>query len=324
MLKNLRFMLVLDQQYQMEESEKRRERLKAMRMEAAQAEVSDVKTSAMTSCLSNPLTEPLSLPVNEGSNAVPRFDFYTDPMSAFSGNKRRSRDINQTPQDYFSPPISRGSPILRLPSLSGGPRNPNMTPPAHQYQTNYSPDQRIYEAPLPYQGSGSWRSPIGIGSPFPRHRGTPPGVWNGSGGITSYGFPSNSPRSGGLPSPGFERGGSPSPSSGRGRGSRFSNSPGSGSGRGGGRGRGFHAFFSGRERPELFYNKSMVEDPWKLMKPVVRNLNTPDTTRSWLPKSVSMKKARVSEAANESSSQSSLAECLAASFEEAVNDATNV
>ena len=44
----------------MEESEKRNERLKAMRMEAAHAEVSNnVETSIMLGCLSNALNETL-------------------------------------------------------------------------------------------------------------------------------------------------------------------------------------------------------------------------------------------------------------------------
>ena len=42
----------------MEESKKRKERLKAMRMEVAHVEVSNnVETSVMPGCLSNPLSE---------------------------------------------------------------------------------------------------------------------------------------------------------------------------------------------------------------------------------------------------------------------------
>lgn len=94
----------------MEESEKRRDRLKAMRMEAAQSEVSDaVDTSPLPSYLSNPLAEgSATLPEEEDSCVTPRFDYYTDPMSAFSSNKRKSKVGNQIQQDYLTPPSYRG------------------------------------------------------------------------------------------------------------------------------------------------------------------------------------------------------------------------
>uniref|UniRef100_A0A5B6ZIB8 Putative RNA-binding protein FUS isoform X1 n=1 Tax=Davidia involucrata TaxID=16924 RepID=A0A5B6ZIB8_DAVIN len=329
----------------MEESAKRRERLKAMRVEASQAGVyNDGESYAGSHGLSNPLIE--TSPQVE-SCATPRFDYYTDPLSAFSGNKRSSKVSNQIPPGHFTPPR---------------PRNPEITPsPAHQAQTNYSPDPRMYQTQGPHFSSGPYRSPIGMASPFGAHQGTPPRVWNGSGGSPSYCFPSNSSRGGNFPSPGFVQGGSPSFSSEQGRGHWFSNSPGPGSGYGGspspnsGRGRG-RWFGSGRSpssgrsggrglgsrdrvsaelRPDLYYNKSMVEDPWKFLKPVIwkrenaagKSLNTPDSLKSWLPKSISMKKARVSGASNESTSQRtgpSLAEYLAASFNEAVdNEAAN-
>ncbi|XP_038990682.1 protein SICKLE-like [Hibiscus syriacus] len=64
----------------MEESEKRKGRLKAMRMEA---EVSnDVEASAMPGFLSNPLTE-TPFTVQDDFGRTPRFDYYTDPMAAF-------------------------------------------------------------------------------------------------------------------------------------------------------------------------------------------------------------------------------------------------
>ncbi|XP_043711740.1 protein SICKLE-like isoform X2 [Telopea speciosissima] len=322
----------------MEESEKRKERLKAMRMEAAEAEASEIADgSTAPGYLSNPLIEPSAIPLVEGSSpAVPRFDFYTDPMAAFSGNKRRNSSM-QTQQNYISPTTSSGSPSTRFPSSPSGPRNLVVTPsPAHQYHSNYSPNsynpnQRIYEASLSFGGSDSWRSPVGIANPFPGHQGTPPGVWNRSGGRAGYGFRSHSPRGVGFPSPGFGRGGSPSPSSGRGSSHQFSNSRSPGSGRGGGRGRGFHTVVSARERPDMFYNKTMVEDPWRLLTPVVRSSgvqvnaqHTPGSLKSWLPKTVGLKKARVSEAVDDFNSQSSLAECLASAFEEAVNDGTSI
>ncbi|XP_010259152.1 PREDICTED: uncharacterized protein LOC104598670 isoform X2 [Nelumbo nucifera] len=340
----------------MEEAEKRRERLKAMRLEAAQSEDScKVDSSTAQGYLSNPLIEPTATPLaKENSHVVSRFDYYTDPMSAFSGNKRRSNS-NQMSQSYTSPSISSGSPMTR-PSLSpSGPRSPFMSvSPAHQFQANNSPDHRTNETHMAFHGPDSWRSPMGMTSPFPGYRETP-GPRNRSPGMPGYGFPFNSPRGGGFPSPGLGRGGSPSPGSGIGGSYRFGNSPRNragwggnpnvssgrgcnyhfnsprnGSGRGRGRGRGSHAYVSARDRPELFYNKSMMDDPWKFLKPVIRRpilsncQDTPDSLRSWLPKSINMKKARISETSNEFSSQSSLAECLSASFEEAANDATGI
>ncbi|XP_043713880.1 protein SICKLE-like isoform X2 [Telopea speciosissima] len=281
----------------MEESKKRREQLKAMQMEAAEAESSKIADSSTApGYLFNPLVEPSTIPpVGESSPVVPRFDFYTDPMAASSGNKRWSSTM-QTPQNYISATTSSGSPISRLSSSL----------------------------------SDSWRSPVGSASPFHGHQGTPPGVWNRSAGRAGYSFPLNSPRGRSYRSPAPGWGGSHSPGSGRGSSHMFSNSPNLGSGQGGGRGRGLHAIVSAREKPYMFYNKTMLEDPWRLLTPVLRisvlpvnTQYTPDLPRSWLRNSV-LKKARVSATVNESNSQLSLAECLAASFEEAVNDATSI
>lgn len=88
----------------MEESEKRRERLKAMRMEASQAGVEHVVgNSAVPHHLSNPLVETSPIPPLQ-NNAPRRFDYYTDPMAAFSADKRGSKVSNQNSQDYFTPP----------------------------------------------------------------------------------------------------------------------------------------------------------------------------------------------------------------------------
>ncbi|KAA8538188.1 hypothetical protein F0562_027796 [Nyssa sinensis] len=265
----------------------------------------------------------------------------------FYSDKMEESVSNQILPEYFTPPR---------------PGNPELTPsPAHQAQTNYSPDQRIYQARESHYTSGPYRSPVGTANPFGSHQGTSPGVWNGSGGSSSYCLPANSSRGGNFPSPGFGQGGSPSFNSGQGRGHLFRNSPGPGSGHGGSpssnssrgrghwfgsgmspgsgrsgrRGLGSHDGISAELRPEKYYNKSMIEDPWKFLKPAVwiqrnvavKSLNTPDSLKSWLPKSVSMKKARVADASNESSfrtSGPSLAEYLAASFNEAVIDEPTV
>lgn len=193
-------------------------------------------------------------------------------------------------------------------------------------------------------------------SSFPSHQGTP-GVWNAPNAMPRYSAPSNSLRGVNFPSPGFRpvgsssltpgrgrghwlnnspspvsgHGCSSSPNSGRGRSGWFSNSMSPNPGRSHGRGLGSHANVSARDHPELFYKKSMLEDPWKSLKIPVGSReevlgtteNIPDSPKSWLPKSVNMKRPKVSDATYKSSSNQSLAEYLAASFNEAVNDTTD-
>ncbi|CAK9163628.1 unnamed protein product [Ilex paraguariensis] len=321
----------------MEESEKRRERLRAMRMEANEAgDCNNLGNSPVSRGLSNPLIETSGYATTPGpaeSYATPRFDYYTNPGSAFSADKRRSKVSHQNlQQDSYTPPR---------------PRTPEVNfPQAYQAQINYSPDQRVYHQGL-YNSSGPYRSPVGMASPSGMPQETPPIIWNGSGGTPGYFFPSNPSGGVNFRSPGFEQRGSPSFNSGQGRWNWVNRSPGPSPGRGGssgpssGRGRGrwsghsgyygsahrgggrsgSHDHVSAEVRPDVYYNKSMVEDPWKFLEPVIwKSLNTPNSSKSWLPKSISMKKARVSEAPKVSSSQPSLAEYLAASFNDAVND----
>ncbi|PIM97615.1 hypothetical protein CDL12_29914 [Handroanthus impetiginosus] len=94
----------------MEESEQRRERLKAMRMEAARAGVNtESENSGFPSRgLSNPLIESET----ETASAAPpqytsrRFDYYTDPMAAFSGSKRAANISPQVSQGHYNTPPS--------------------------------------------------------------------------------------------------------------------------------------------------------------------------------------------------------------------------
>ncbi|GKV19889.1 hypothetical protein SLEP1_g30086 [Rubroshorea leprosula] len=342
----------------MEESVKRKERLKAMRSEAALADVvpNDSETSGH---LSNPLIETSS--VQEEFRATSRFDYYTDPMAAFSANRKRGKVDGQGRQDHFTPPVPGHFEVI--PS------------PVYQMQNNYSHDHRMYQAQNPYSST----------SPLPMHQGTPdawngpraktnyynhahggstqgyispssvyegaPRPWYGAGDAGGYNSPSNphrnsnspSPCSGLLATPDFSHGqgrsrfgnnsisgsvyrGSPGFSPGRGRGSGYGSSP--GTGRGGRQGPGSHHrnFASDRTpRPERFYDESMLEDPWQHLKPIPwkkqdSNMPNPVSSNSWLPKSISMKKEGVSEAFNKSSSGPSLAEYLAASFNKAVED----
>lgn len=84
----------------MEESEKRRERLKAMRIEAAQGDgINDTTNFTESHGLSNPFIE-TSL-MHQQPCAPQRFDYYTDPMSAYSGNKR-SKVSQNISQEHFT------------------------------------------------------------------------------------------------------------------------------------------------------------------------------------------------------------------------------
>ncbi|GMY16546.1 protein SICKLE isoform X2 [Fagus crenata] len=102
----------------MDETEKRRERLKAMRMQAAQTEFSsNVASSAVPVSLSNPLIETSATMAVQEELHASRFDFDIDPMSAFSDNKNRSKASNQIRQNYFTSPSNCGSPMARFAPL---------------------------------------------------------------------------------------------------------------------------------------------------------------------------------------------------------------
>lgn len=342
----------------MEESEQRRERLRAMRLEA-NAEV--VSSSSSQQTLNSNFPPPLANPLleNEDSAAAaatppPRFDYYTDPMAAYSADKRRPF----TPRPHLSPSPS-------------GPRHPEMPfSGAHQFQNNYAlhqgmyhgGDQVMYYSP---RTPGPTSSPMGIRNPYPVHQGNfggspgrghwfnnnpspaPPGSGYGGSPFPAHqGTPNfRSPPQGrghwsnNSPNPGQGRGGGPGPIVGRGRGQWDGNmmSPSSGysggSGRGRGRGRGYDYGHS-----RSFYNKSMVEDPWESLMPVIWQGEKENDVKSFsnsrryfqktptFQKTPSAKKARVTSPLNTSNSNKSgsLAEFLAESFDEAVEDAANM
>ncbi|XP_009607447.1 protein SICKLE isoform X2 [Nicotiana tomentosiformis] len=329
-----------------EESEKRKERLKAMRMEASECGNYN-ETENQLQGLSNPLVES---PSGQAEFcAAPRFDYYTDPMAAFSANKKRNNVSPQVSQACYTPPR---------------PRNPQS--PIYTAQDNYSLDQRSQS-----QGVHHTFNPLGNpgqNSPFGTPQRSSPNAWGSSFGTPNNYFPPNSSIGGNFASPGIHRGGRPGFHYGQGRGnpgSGYRGSPSQGSGyrgspyqgpghRGspyqgsaqgrsqwmgnssspvsvqrGRRGLGSHGCTSAESRPDLYYNKSMVEDPWKEMKPVIwkplnapsNNLDTPESEKSsWLPKSISAKKAKIPDAPLKSTPQQSLAEYLSASFNEAAGN----
>lgn len=347
----------------MEESEKRRERLKAMRMEASQSgDYSEAAQNPMGSSsfghggLTNPLTDSPSGQAEPYATPRPRFDYYTDPMAAFSANKRSNNVSPQVSQQCYTPPR---------------PRNPQS--PICTARGNYSLDQRSQS-----QGVNHTFNPLGNpgqNSPFGTPQRSSPNTWGSSFGTPNNYLPPNSSTGGNFASPGIHGGGRPGfhseqgsgqPGSGYGgspyQGSGYRGSPyqgswhrgsayqgsghrggpyqgsghrgspyqGSGQGRSqwmgnssspisfrsGRRGRGSHGCTSGASRPDLYYSKSMVEDPWKELKPVIWKAFSEN---SWLPQSISAKKAKLPDAPVKSIPQQSLAEYLSASFSEAAS-----
>ncbi|XP_030533857.1 protein SICKLE [Rhodamnia argentea] len=321
----------------MEESEKRKERLRAMRMEAARAGSSDSpEASAEAGCLANPLIETQTPQSQHGqSRASPRFDYYTDPMSAFSGDRARGNAGFQSAQVNFTPPPPRLS----------GPRNLVTSPsPAYQWRPIYPPNSGIYRTESPRPRCPPHQSPSGYIHPFPMQDGASPQAWNRSSSTASYFSPSSTPGSGthsfnqtqdhshwhgNSPGPGLGRGVNYAASPGRGRGQWFGGSP--RSGRSGGRGPGHRGHGSTPARPlgpERFFHESMLDDPWKDLKPVLwRGVDSPfisssslGSSSSWMPESIRPKKLRVAESPNKFGSGLNLAEFLAASFNETVKE----
>lgn len=240
----------------------------------------------------------------------------------------------------------------------------------HQFHSNITPNQGIYQPRGFGLNSSYQRSPMGTSRPtmYPGN----PDVWHRSGGVASYNMSPNSSRDCNFPRPVVGptggpcfntvqgnanwlnhnpstvsgHGGSPGPNSGRGgdcwwsssmspasrhRGRRGNFNPGSGHRGGPGLGsRGRPHALDRSLGPERYYNDSMVEDPWKFLKPVIwkgledssNSSSTPDSSRSRTPKCLGTKRAKTSQVSN--SNQPSLAEYLAASFNEAVNDASSI
>lgn len=107
----------------MEDSEQRRKRLKEMRLQADLAEDSaGGEGSGTQGILSNPLAEAPSIMLP--SDSAPRFNYYTDPMNAFSSDKRSSDSVRAQAPEYLPPPPPlplnfRGSPMVQFSSHTG-------------------------------------------------------------------------------------------------------------------------------------------------------------------------------------------------------------
>ncbi|XP_062076991.1 protein SICKLE [Humulus lupulus] len=238
---------------------------------------------------------------NETTPAMP-FSHLSNPLvdtSAATPSQEASRfDFYTNPMAPFSANKKRNTATHHIPSHHyaypvPGPTS-EMTQVAPQFQSNY----------YPYQGN--------LG---------PPNV-PGSTMATQ-------PRGHNFLSPGFRPMGMDSPSNAGRGGNRWhgsSLSPGSGR-RGGRRGMGGRSSSTMDRQlgPERFYDYSMIEDPWKFLTPVswkevdapLSRLYTSEASRP----SFDMHKTKAEHTSNSLNPQPSLAEYLAASFSEAVNDA---
>ncbi|XP_074573273.1 protein SICKLE-like [Curcuma longa] len=323
----------------MEESAKRKEKLQAMRLEAARAVAPHQpshSSSFSTGQLPSPSPSLLPLPrfadppELETPPPAPRFDFYTDPTSAFSDSKRmRGADAS----GGFSPFAPRRPTPPPSPSFPYGMRNTyvDSSYPAY-HQMPHSSESSSFRTPSRVSHNSSWRSPIQSQSPLSGHQGSPVtglASWNTSGGSSGHGFQAH-PSGSFVGSPHFSPGGnqlsnartsSPYSNFGRGRGGQYSG--GSGSRAIGGRGQRFNGRVSTRDDIASYFRKSMLEDPWRDMEPVVGDILEPMSGPGyWLPESVSGKKIKMpeTEIRHKLDSKSSLAEFLAASLEETIND----
>ncbi|MCL7023484.1 hypothetical protein MKW94_019199 [Papaver nudicaule] len=251
--------------------------------EASCHNASSSTSMSTTINLANPLVDQSSVVPQRPTGTTRKFDNYMDPMAAAFSEHRRPNNFypipppsHQRPRRTFesTPPDSWISPIT--PPFRGPPPGAWNGPGGGLYGFPYNSNFGGYRGTGPgHGGSTSWRSPVA--PPFHGNRGPPPGAWNRPGpppgawhrpgGAGGHGFPSNS-SFGGYRGTGSRRGVSnpgprPSRTPYQRRGSNYTlnnrSNPGSRQGGGGGR----NVWMSAKERPEMFYNKSMVEDPWK-------------------------------------------------------------
>lgn len=187
----------------------------------------------------------------------------------------------------------------------------NAGSPTYHAQGNYNSPQRTYRPRLVNA------IPLGIRrktSPFC----TPPG--NSSNTLdSSLGTPNNYSPPNSLQIGDISSHGSPQVS---GAGSQYGQgSPYQGSGF---RSKAYQGSRGSQGRFKFYYHKSMVEDAWKTLKPVIWKPrgDTQDSLKSWLPNSISAKKAKLGETPTRSTPQKSLAEYLAAAFNEAAGEDT--
>ncbi|KAJ1421311.1 TTDN1/Protein SICKLE [Sesbania bispinosa] len=330
----------------MEDSEQRKKRLKEMRMQADLAEGSGgVGGSGVPE---------RAMPISRLPKIVsPPPNFGGSPMAQFSSPHPGSANPQMTPPTHVSPAHYRNP-------VGSGPRGPGHhnfpfrpsgggTYPSPRFDPSggpvYNSGQGINTYPSPrFEPSGGpvYNSGQGMNTyPSPRFEPSRGPIYNSGQGINTYPSPRFEPSGGPIynsgqginhqpshspnPSPGYRN--CPSPSQGRGRGF-WHNTRSPVSGRGSGQRLSSQGHRSNENRGsglDRFYKRSMVEDPWKFLKPVLWNAmeasfntaHTPENSKPWLSKSLSTKREGSSAASVKSNSEPSLAEYLAAAVTEA-------
>ncbi|XP_074580906.1 protein SICKLE-like [Curcuma longa] len=307
----------------MEESAKRKERLQAMRLEASRAVASAQHSHSFPSSIGqmqslspSPLPRLADRPPLETPPPARRFDFYTDPTSAVSASKRMRFSYAAGGFGPFSP--QRPTP-LPPPSFPYGPKNTyvdNTCPAFHQMP--HQSDCSSHGTPSRVSHYSPWGSAIQFQTPSSGHQGSPvtgPGSWNASGGSSGHSFAAR-PSGSFSSSPHFRPGGSQLSN-------HRTNRPHSNLGRG--RGSNSRLNRSGGKRDDIasYFMKSMLEDPWCDTEPVVGDILEPMSSPGYRrPESTSGKNNQMPETENNHKldSNSSLAEFLAASLKETIND----
>ncbi|XP_062225061.1 protein SICKLE-like [Phragmites australis] len=312
-----------------ETSSIRRERLLALRSAANASPAAAPLPAPAGSLLPDP-----DLAGDHQASAPPprqphRFDYYTNPAAAFSSSHTSGGSDPTWSHKRKSPPNCY--PPSPAPPPYAGPGNYGSNYPLpHQHHMAPSPIHSSSPMPRDAPGSSHWRSPMQFQDPMPGYQGTPgaPPPWGQHSGSPARGSYPNSPGFGFRhPHPGrgsspmsYGPRGGPQSSYGRGRGQNFNSSPGSW-GRGGRGGVGFQNR-SGWQDRRSFFNKSMVDDPWQDLQPIIGNILIPrDASKSWLPESLRAKKEKPAQGQIKSpSSGLSLAEYLDLSFNDASNE----
>ncbi|KAH9315667.1 hypothetical protein KI387_024294 [Taxus chinensis] len=261
------------------------------------------------------------------SSQFPCEDKFWSQKSYLQHEQHQQNQIGSQPIDYYN-----------LNNESPGPLTPVPRP-------NSAQNKDSFWSPRPHSQ---------LSSPFQQQQqqehhqsGSQPGQYNGQlGRGNSWLDPRQSPDGRGSPWSGSCGSLSPSPGSG-GSGVSWSEPHGSSGGRGtpwmnsrgrGGRGRGARVHASAREKPDLFVKKSMVEDPWKNLVPVIMDslvatgvgnarmfrskgsCSDVDNLISCRPRSISLKKPKVSQIEDIFQSGPSIAESLALAFSDAIGE----
>lgn len=310
----------------MEEASSRQARLRALREKAAESQgVLSGAQGPLASHLPQPLlADPFPPAQPRPTHPSGPFNFYSNPLSAYSTFQPAPLPASQNvlPRSHLTPaPLAPGT-SWRAPSqgpFSGSqgllPGPPPGAPPGWPQS---QPSHQIVGHRPQSNSPGGWR-PGGSAPDFGRGafggRGAPPAFGRGTGGA---GFPP----SGGQRR--WEGGNTGGQDLSRGaKAPRFDGGGRGGGGRGGGGRRGREEEQSARTNPELFFHKSMLEDPWAELERAHarRPAGHSGPDESWLPPSLQPANKGPATPEVKVAPGSSLASALAGALDAAHNEA---